>query len=498
MNQKQLGILLALVVVIGGAGMFALKNKKSDWSPDAVSGDSGDKVIAEFPLNDVSEISIKDKDGEVSLTKGESGWTVKERGGYAANFDTIHELLRTVWEMEPVQKPKVGESNLGRLALLDPDKADDAEKAAKRVEFKAGGTSHVLRVGKEHMRKQQAQGPMGGGSFPDGRYVMVGDDLTSISLVEPTFSSVTSAPEDWLNKDFIKVEKVKSIHYSPAAAADGWSLTRESDAGDYKLSDKKDGEELDASKTSSLKYFMSSPSFVDVAVGKSDADTGLDKPTQATVETFEGFKYDLSIGKQDDKEQYFLKFDVSATIEKERKAAEDEKPEDKEKLDKEHQEKVEKAEEKLAKEKKLAGTVFVVSKYTVDALLKPRKDLLKAPEKKDDAAAPAGPVMPPSPLVPPVPPAPKTGDATTIKLPSLPSELQKTAEDAVQKTLDAAAAEAKKAETTVKQVVEKAATEVKKVETVVKETADKAATEVKQAADAVKAVETKVEGAPKK
>jgi len=467
MNQKQLGILVALVVVIGGIGIVAFKSQKSDWSPDTASSD--DRVIADFPLNDVSEISIKDADGEVNLAKGEGGWTVKERGGYAANFDNIHELLRTVWELEPVQQPKVGESHLGRLKLLDPAQSDDAEKTATRVEFRAGGTSHTLRVGKEHMRKQQAQGPMGGGSFPDGRYVMVGDDLASISLVEPTFSSVTSSAADWLNKAFIKVEKIKSIKYTPAEATNSWSVTRESDAGDYTLADKKEGEELDSSKTSSLKYLMSSPSFVDVANGKPDAETGLDKPTKATIETFEGFTYDLSIGKQDDKEQYFLKFDVSAKIEKERKPAEGEKPEDKEKLDKEHKEKVEKAEEKLANEKKLAGTVFVVSKFTVDALMKPRKDLMKGPEQEGAAAGgapglppgvnlppgmslppgvnlPAAPAAPAVPPAPPVPPAPKSSESSAVKTPPLPTtDLEKTAAEAVQKTLDAAATEAKKA-----------------------------------------------------
>lgn len=444
MNQKQLGILVALVVVLGGIGIVAFKSKKSDWSPDAASTDA--KVIADFPMNDVSEITIKNKDGEVNLSKGESGWTVKERGGYAANFDNIHELLRTVWEMEPVQKPKVGETHLGRLNLLDPSDADDAEQAATRVDFKAGGATHTLFIGKEHMRKQQAQGPMGGGSFPDGRYVMVGDDLESISLVEPTFGSVTGTAESWLNKDFIKVEKVKSIKYIPAETTNAWSVTRDSDSGDYTLVDKKEGEELDSAKTSSLKFLMSSPSFVDVAVGKKDEETGLDKPTKASIETFEGFSYDLSVGKQDDKEQFFIKFDVSAKIEKERKSAEDEKPEDKEKLDKEHKENVEKAEEKLAKEKKLAGTVFVVSKYTVDALMKSRKDLLKGPEEKKDDASSAGAAGLPTPLLPPGMTPPKPPVINTSPTPPAPeaSDLKKTAEDAVKKALDEAAAKVEK------------------------------------------------------
>ena len=58
------------------------------------------------------------------------------------------------------------------------------------------------------------------------------------------------------------------------------------------------------------------------------------------------------------------------------------KPEDKTKLDKEYQEKKNKLEEKLKAEKALEPWTFTVPKYTVDPLLKERKDLLV--EKKEE------------------------------------------------------------------------------------------------------------------
>ena len=139
MNQKQLAILVALVVVIGGIGIVKYKGKKADWTPS--SSDQSGRLLSDFPLNDVSEINIKTRSSEVNLTKGADGWKVKERGEYPAGFDNIHSLLSTVWEMEPKQQPKVGKSNLGRLKLVDPESAASDDEAATRVIFKAGGTA---------------------------------------------------------------------------------------------------------------------------------------------------------------------------------------------------------------------------------------------------------------------------------------------------------------------------------------------------------------------
>jgi hypothetical protein len=385
MNRKQLAILVALVVVIGGISVLTLKDTRSNWS--SRESNSGDRVVADFPVNDVNGIVITTQDGKVKLTRTDGGWVVSDRGNYAANFSSVQELLVNVLEMEPVQKPKAGASNLGRLQLVDPEKTENADESATRVVFEISGSpTTTLFLGKEHTRQAQGGGPMGGGSYPDGRYVMVGDDLDSLSLVQQTFASVNSDPIGWLNKDFFKVEKIKAIQYRPLEATNAWSVTREDDTKDFAFDGAKEDETLDTTKASGLKFLLSSPSFVDVAVGQSAADTGLDKPVTASIETFEGFKYVVSLGKKDEKDQYFLKFSVDAKIEKTRTPGEGEKPEDKAKRDTEHKEKVEKLAEKLAAEKKLAGNVYIVSKFTVDALLKDRKDLLKT--ETADAGAP--------------------------------------------------------------------------------------------------------------
>ena len=79
---------------------------------------------------------------------------------------------------------------------------------------------------------------------------------------------------------------------------------------------------------------------------------------------------------------------VSANLPKERTPGKDEKPEDKDKLDKEFAAKQKPLEEKLKNEKAFEKWTYVVPKYTIENLLKDRKDFLaekKEEPKKDDA-----------------------------------------------------------------------------------------------------------------
>jgi len=96
------------------------------------------------------------------------------------------------------------------------------------------------------------------------------------------------------------------------------------------------------------------------------------------VETFDGFKYTLKLGKEEG-DSIPVSVAVSAIFPKERSAPADEKPEDKAKLDAEFAAKQTQLTEKLAKEKKFEGRTFLLGKSRVDALLKDRKSLIAEP-----------------------------------------------------------------------------------------------------------------------
>jgi len=58
MNLKQLGILIALVIVIGGAGLMLHNRQKSSWTGGGA--DVGKKLMGDkFPVNDVARISVQ-------------------------------------------------------------------------------------------------------------------------------------------------------------------------------------------------------------------------------------------------------------------------------------------------------------------------------------------------------------------------------------------------------------------------------------------------------
>jgi hypothetical protein len=220
---------------------------------------------------------------------------------------------------------------------------------------------------------------------------MRGDDVKTVALVSDPLN-VDGKPEDWLNKDWFKVEKVKSVSVLTTNATNNWKLSRETENGEWKLTDSKADENADSGKASGLNFLLSSPSFNDVMVDSMPEKTGLDKPTTATVETFEGFVYTIKLAKiPSGEENYAFQVSVAGNFPKERAPGKDEKKEDKEKLDKEFADSHKKLEDKLKNEKQFEKWTYNVAKWTVDNLLKERKDFLaeKKEEPKADEAKPA-------------------------------------------------------------------------------------------------------------
>ena len=380
MNRKQLLIVLVVGLVLGGIGLYL--NSQKDKSYSSTSKLATDKLLGDFPINDVSLVTIRQSTNEVNLVKADV-WAVKERENYSANSGDIIELARKLWDLRPAQSQKIGESQLGRMELLPPDKGGSNSATLVELKGKDGKAIRSILLGKKSMRGGGGEDQFGGGGWPNGRWVYLPDKPGTTYLVTEAFAEIEPKPERWLSKDFFKVEKIKSIAVTLAEATNSWKLTRETESGEWKLVDAKPEERLDSAKTSSFSYALSSPSFTDVAIGLSPAQTGLDKPTTAVLETFDGLTYTVQAGAKTN-DNVYLTVAVAADLPKERTPGKDEKPEDKEKLDKEFKDQQKKVEEKLAAEKKLAKSTYLVSNWTVESLLKERSTLL-AEEKKEGA-----------------------------------------------------------------------------------------------------------------
>jgi hypothetical protein len=385
MNRKQLLIILVIGAVLGGIGLYLTRQKSASFERTAKI--ASDKLLGDFPVNDVAHITIRQHTNEVNLGKAEV-WSVKERANYPASSGDIIELARKLWDLRSAQSQKLGESQLGRMELLPPDKG--GTNSATRVELKGkdGKTIRTVLLGKKSMRGGGGADPYGGGGWPNGRWVYLPDKPGTAYLVSEAFSEIEPKPDRWLSKDFFKVEKIKAVAVTFPAATNSWKLSRETESGEWKLADAKPEEKLDASKTSSFSSALSSPGFVDVLVGAVPEQICLDKPTTVVLETFDNFSYTVKVGSKTN-DNYAMTVGVSATLPKERTPGKDEKPEDKVKLDKEFKDKQTKLEEKLTQEKATGKWTYLVSSWTVDSLLKKRSELFaekKEESKKDEAS----------------------------------------------------------------------------------------------------------------
>ncbi|HZI33746.1 MAG TPA: DUF4340 domain-containing protein, partial [Candidatus Binatia bacterium] len=316
----------------------------------------------------------------LQLAKRNDLWRVAERSDYPADFSKISDLMLKLADLKVVQSEQIGPSQLGRFELLPPGPATNS---GTLVEFKndSGKTLDTLLLGKQHMQKSPANsqfGGMGDGGWPDGRYVMVGTNSGSAAVISDPLEDVQPQPAQWLNKEFLSVQKPSSIEVNFPETTNSWKLTRASETNDWQLADAKAGETLDSTKISSVTSPFSSVRFDDVSPIKGNDSTNA---TDLTVTTFDGFTYVARIG-QKQGDNYPVTFQISAKLPTKRVAAKDEKPDEKAKLDKAFEAEKARLTEKLAKESKLTNWVYQLPAYSVEEILKPRHELLVEPKKE--------------------------------------------------------------------------------------------------------------------
>ena len=384
MNRKQLILLLAALIVLGGAALVL--RTRSQESSNTTDEKLGQKLLPNFQVNDVAMMRIQTT-SNLDLVKKNDRWCVQERNDYPANYSEISDLLLKMRDLKVAQSEPIGTSQLGRMHLAEPGTSPDA---ATLIEFKdaQGKVLQSVLLGKKHTHKAERPSRMmfGDDEMADGRFVMLKSDPHDVLIVSDPLNSVDAKPEGWLNKDFFKIERPKSITIVSTNATNSWSLTRESENGPWILSNIKTGEILDTNKASSLSSTLSYPSFVDVEAGTDAAKTGMDKPLVVTITTFDRFTYTLKIGAKTPQNDYPLQFSVTADFLTERVTGKDEKPDDKKKWDKEFQDKLKPMQEKLKQEQSLDKWTYVVNSWLIDPLIRDRAQLMveKKDGKKDD------------------------------------------------------------------------------------------------------------------
>jgi hypothetical protein len=398
MNKKSVTILWATALLLA-IGVAILSSKKTDSGKANTERARGETLFTSFPAKDVAKLAIRTVDGSVTMEKKDGNWQIAERENYPAKVSNINTLLRTIEDLKINNAIEAGSSYAKRFGV-DLD-AKQSEQHGTLIEMSDASGNSIARMvlGKE--------------SDGGGQFVRNVADESGVYVTSEAFPTATSSAKDWLNDDFIKVEKITSLSVSPPAKPEEveWKLTREDDTADFTLDGLKPGETINATNTSALKSLLNFARFQDVMPKAKLADH--EKATdrrKLVIGTKDGFTYTITfstkpneappstLAKPEDSppaaegDAFYMTVAVTADIKKERTKDKDEKPEDAKSKDEAYAATVKTLEEKLAAEKAYEGHLYEISKYVIDPVLKPRTDFITAVAPTTQASSEPAPI----------------------------------------------------------------------------------------------------------
>lgn len=401
--------LIILVVVAGLLAGLAYRAKTRTRPDKATPSAMGQPVLAELQdpdvLNGIERIEFISTGQTITVQRSGETWVAPGRFDYPVNFDKLRDFLRTLNTMKVGQVVPASDSSRERLELISPESGELANTGILvKLYDGAGQAVATFTAGKDYMRSSEGASPMGrGGSWPDGRYVAVGDDIW---LVADMLRDIPAQLNDWLDASVANVSSHDLAEVTVANSNGTVTLTRPESGGDLALADIPDDKEMEASKATSVANAMSYLTFTDVAdPALVDEAMGFDKALTVTARNQKGQVYTLVAGgSPEGASTRYVRFSASydAPAEPEEAAADTPEPaegEDAEaaaqKAAAEAARKAEDAASRQAEQQTLADDVdklnarvkawtYLVDGHKLDALNISRDDLLKDKEKEED------------------------------------------------------------------------------------------------------------------
>jgi hypothetical protein len=416
MKSKQLITLLAILAAAGVTAALKMRSRSA-----AIGGkpqEVGKPILGSFEPENVGGFTVSDGKESVEVAFKDGKWILPARDGFPASLTAVNELRDTAQQLKVLSVQNVGESQLGRLQLRDPAADTPDEERGKMITFRdaSGKESLTLFAGKTMEPKSD-----GGFSFnagPRPQFIRVKGVDGTVYQTAQGFTTLNASAKLWLDKEsFFKVEKLRSIAVTGPTPEESWKIFRETEGGELKLDAPKAGEEFDATKAAAPGGAFAYAAFEDIAPTADREKAALDKPTHtAVIETFDGLTYTVKVGSKaapaagttdpNAAENYHLSFAVDGKFSEQRTPPppdKDGKPteteEQKKAADDAFAADLKKKNEKLAAEQSHKDRIFIVTKYTLDGIMKKRSDFFK-----DQPATPApGAVPGNAPAAAPVP-----------------------------------------------------------------------------------------------
>jgi len=286
MNQKTLiGLVVAALVAIVIAIAINHSNKPRSESGNEEQTSYLVPALRDH-VNDVDKLVLIGAENKpiATLTRGADGWSIAEKGGFAADTGKLREFLLKLADAKPIEQKTASKDKYTALGVEDV-----SDKDAKGVEIELGGLGQPVKL------------IVGNANARGGTFVRRAGDaqswLASGSL------NIDRKPENWLRKDLVDVpaNRVASVSIT---RGDGKKVDvakqAETDAN-FKLADVPKGREAGSEFTvNGIAATLGGLKFDDV-VAAQDAPPG-DKPLKARYATFDGLVIDITAWEKDGKD----------------------------------------------------------------------------------------------------------------------------------------------------------------------------------------------------
>ena len=304
MSARVVGILVALLVVLGGAALLAQREDSGRRPQNSAA--LGQLLLKDLKAADIAKIRIVEPKSTLTLDRKEDGWVIVERDGFPADIAKVRDFVVKAISLKVAQTEPVGEKDRARLNL---------DASATQVEFGGSDGKPLAKmiVGRKVFRSEPENPEK---ALGDGRFVMLPGDDTRVVMISDPLVQASAKTADWIDRRAFQIEKVKMLEVR-YPGGEGWRVERAGENAEWKLADQKPGERVDSSRANAATYSLGLLDLADVAAkDASPQATGLDKPTRLSARTLAGVSYVVLVGKLEG-ENYYVKLE-SGGVEKDK------------------------------------------------------------------------------------------------------------------------------------------------------------------------------------
>ena len=205
MNAKTTLILL-LIALLGLGGIFAYKKYQSFKA--STERKLGDTIYKDYPVNDITKVTLKNNASEVTIEKEGNFWVVKDGSNFRAKYYLLANLLSEIYALKAGQVINVRKSGYQKMSVADPDEV--TTNAGLRVEtfLPDGKKASSFILGRTKMHSGDDDMTARAYSMEAlfvGQYLRLTDEEKPM-LVRNIFR-VNANPKDWRDPFILELKK---------------------------------------------------------------------------------------------------------------------------------------------------------------------------------------------------------------------------------------------------------------------------------------------------